>query len=219
MAEYYFIVCMYHILICSSVAGHWVCFHVLAIVNSASMNIGVCTSFQIWVFIFFTYIVVSILLETLWPPRTLSLALNKQTATNLTAAGIECFQYAWAWGNMYFPSRTSRRELNPGWHLDYSLVRSWAEDQWSCARWLLTHRIFEIINVCCSGVTHFMATEKWSSLQSPRLGLPPKCGLIIVSALDRAAELRTRPWRGPRRGKGGAVVSLRLKSLYLFKRH
>ena len=168
--------------------------------------------------LFHLYCSIYLIRDSLAPP-TLSLALNKQTATNLTAAGIECFQYAWAWGNMYFPSRTSRRELNPGWHLDYSLVRSWAEDQRSCARWLQTHRIFEIINVCCSGVTHFMATEKWSSLQSPCLGLPSKCGLIIVSSLDRAAELRTRPWRGPRRGKGGAVVSLRLKSLYLFKRY
>ena len=49
-----------------------------------------------------------------------------------------------------------------------------------------------------------MATEKWSSLHSPGLGLPPKCGLVIVSPLDRAAEVRTRPRRGPRRGKGGA---------------
>ena len=39
---------MYHnLFICSSVNGHLGCFHVLAIVNSAAMNIGVYISFQI----------------------------------------------------------------------------------------------------------------------------------------------------------------------------
>ena len=39
----------------SSVDGHIGCFHVLAIVNSAAMNIGVCVSFLIRVFVFFGY--------------------------------------------------------------------------------------------------------------------------------------------------------------------
>ena len=41
---------MYHIFIHLSVNGHLGCFHVLAIVNSAAMNIGVHVSFQIMVF-------------------------------------------------------------------------------------------------------------------------------------------------------------------------
>ena len=45
---------MYHIFfIYSSVDGHLGCFHVLAIVNSAAMNIGVHVSF--WIMVFFGY--------------------------------------------------------------------------------------------------------------------------------------------------------------------
>ena len=48
MAEKYSIVYMYHIfLIYSSVDGHLGFFHVVAIINSAAMNIGVHVSFWI----------------------------------------------------------------------------------------------------------------------------------------------------------------------------
>ena len=51
MTEYYSIVYMYHsFFIHSSVSGHLGCFHVLTIVNSATMNIGVHVSFPVLVF-------------------------------------------------------------------------------------------------------------------------------------------------------------------------
>ena len=39
----------------SSVEGHVGCFHVLAVVNSAAVNIGVHVSFRIRAFVFFGY--------------------------------------------------------------------------------------------------------------------------------------------------------------------
>ena len=40
----------------SSVEGHLGCFLILAIINNAAMTIGMCVSFQISVFVFFSYI-------------------------------------------------------------------------------------------------------------------------------------------------------------------
>ena len=44
-------VCVPHL--CSSLEGHLGCFHILAVVNNAAINIGMCVSFQANVFIFF----------------------------------------------------------------------------------------------------------------------------------------------------------------------
>ena len=50
MAEYYYFIYLYVFFIHSSVDKHLGCFHVLAFVNSAAMNIGVHVSFQIMFF-------------------------------------------------------------------------------------------------------------------------------------------------------------------------
>ena len=48
-------VCVHHVFVHSSVVGHLDCFHVLAIVSSAVVNIGVHMFFQIRVFVFSGY--------------------------------------------------------------------------------------------------------------------------------------------------------------------
>ena len=48
-------VCIHHFFVNSSVEAHLGCFHILANINNAAMNIRVCVSFQICVFIFFIW--------------------------------------------------------------------------------------------------------------------------------------------------------------------
>ena len=56
MAEWYFIVYIYHIFIHSFVDGHLGSFHVLAVINNVAVNIVVHISFLGSSFIFFGYI-------------------------------------------------------------------------------------------------------------------------------------------------------------------
>ena len=58
MTEKYSIVYVYNIFHLS-VDGHLGYFHILVIINNAAMNIGVHVSFQINVFIFFSYMYIS----------------------------------------------------------------------------------------------------------------------------------------------------------------
>ena len=54
MAEEYYVVCIYYIFFFySSVDEHLDCFHVLAVLDNAAMNIGVHVCFELVFFFFF----------------------------------------------------------------------------------------------------------------------------------------------------------------------
>ena len=56
---------MYNIFTYSSVSGHLGCLHVLAILNSAAMNIGMYVSFQIIFFSWYNHFNICISLGTM----------------------------------------------------------------------------------------------------------------------------------------------------------